>query len=271
MNAGIYHDIPNADYHMDAMSISCSGLKHLGISPAHYLAYVAEPPKETPALVFGRQVHMAVLEPDKWAERHAVAPKIDRRTKAGKLAWESFLEESCGKEIISADDAETIKRMIEAVHSHPAARSLLEAPGAVEASAWWEDRETSEKCRCRPDKARDDGILVDLKTCESAAPDAFMRASWKYEYQMQAALYLDGWKAAGGKAEAFVFLAVEKAPPYAVACYMADADMVAYGRGQYLNRLVTLAECRAANHWPAYSEKIQPLGLPAWAFKEDAA
>jgi len=40
--------------------------------------------------------------------------------------------------------------------------------------------------------------------------------------------------------------------------------MVERGHQQAMRDLARLAECRAANHWPSYSEQIEMLSLPAW-------
>ncbi len=76
MNAAEYHAHP---------AIGSTALRALIRSAEHYHAeYVActAPRAETPAMRRGT----AVLEPEKWATRYAVAPECDRRTKAGKEA-----------------------------------------------------------------------------------------------------------------------------------------------------------------------------------------
>lgn len=273
----IIADMPNRDYHA-APGISCTGLKHFLRSPAHYRAYLDEELKETPALVFGRQCHMAVLEPDKWSERHAVWSGSPRNTKAGKAEWAEFIEEHRGREIITAENAEIIKRMIDAVHSHPAASRALSAPGLAEVSAWAIDERSGELVKCRPDFWRQDGIIVDLKTCESAEPVKFAKAAANLCYPLQQGFYLDvaGQALAQakeapelvGKPLGMIFLAVEKTPPFAVAVYTIEFEAVELGRDKYRDALVRLSECRARREWPGYSDEVQELILPGWAKKE---
>ena len=94
-------------------------------SPAHYKYAVENPPDETPALRFGIAVHMSILEPERFADEYITAPKIDRRTKAGKEEYQAFLESSAGKEIITAEDAETIKGIVKAFKKNRDAVQLL--------------------------------------------------------------------------------------------------------------------------------------------------
>lgn len=262
---GLRSNIPNAAYHA-AAGISKTGLDHLAKSPAHYMAYLREGVPETPALRLGRVIHRAILEPDSLSL--AVAPECDRRTTVGKKAWADFVAASVGCEIVTPTEAEQIRRMRDAVYVHPAARRLLFAPGHAEVSGWWFDRTTGELCRCRPDYLREDGILVDLKTTEDAGP-AFAKSCANYAYHKQAAFYMDGVEAVTGERPAgFVFVAVEKSAPYAVAVYQLAPVDIELGRALYQRDLMTLADCKIKHAWPAYSEKIETLSLPGWATRE---
>lgn len=261
---GIFDGVSNADYHADP-AVSKSGLDRIAQSPAHYRAYLAEGNKETPALQFGRITHRYILE----AVPLAVVPEsINRRTKDGKAEHEAFLRENAGREIVTAEEHETLQAMRESVYTHQAAAALLtNAPGGPEVSAWWLDAHTGEPCRCRPDWLRADGVIIDLKTTEDASPGGFSRSVAKYRYHVQAAFYLDGIRAITGQEHQFAFLAAEKTPPYAVGVYVLDYEAVEVGRIAYLRNLETLADCKIRNHWPAYSPKVETLTLPAWALK----
>ena len=64
-----------------------------------------------------------------------------------------------------------------------------------------------------------------------------------------------------------MFIAVEKTAPYAVACYTLDDVAKEKGRELYQQDLQTLQAAQAANAWPAYSDQIETLTLPAWALR----
>ena len=77
---------------------------------------------------------------------------------------------------------------------------------------------TGLQCKCRPDWiSADGGILVDLKTTEDASPREFQRSIAKWRYHVQAGWYMAGIEAAyGTRPSGFIFIAVEKKPPFAV-------------------------------------------------------
>jgi hypothetical protein len=158
--------------------------------------------------------------------------------------------------------------MAAAVHTHPAAATLLTG-GYREITAYWEDKETGLPCRARPDYLNDDMSLVaDLKTCASAAPGAFSRAVNQYRYHVQDGWYRDGLKVLGCPVEHFAFICVENTPPHAVACYVLEPSAVDLGRELYRRDLKTYAICKQENRWPGYSEEIETLRLPNWAYKQ---
>ena len=256
----IRHDLSNAEYHAHP-AISKSGLDRIDQSPAHYRASLTEPRKETPALTFGTAAHCWILETDEALYRYVIAPQgIDRRTKDGKAQWAEL--ESSGKTIISAEDAETLENMLASVHGHPVANELL-ADGIAESSVFADLLGVNVKCR--PDWVHDSTVIVDLKTTDNAGPNAFAKSCASYRYHVQAALYSDICREIGLDIKAFVFLAVEKNPPYAVSVYELDSDSIEVGRTLYQRNLETYRRCLETDHWPAYSDAIEVLRLPLWA------
>jgi hypothetical protein len=65
----------------------------------------------------------------------------------------------------------------------------------------------------------------------------------------------------------FVFLTVEKAPPFAVGLYRLDTEALEYGERLRRLALRLVAQCLEADRWPAYSDQIEPISLPPWAFQ----
>jgi len=268
MEPGVYAGITNDAYH-SGEGISKSGLDLIAKSPLHYWSKYLDPDREqqepTPAMLLGTAIHSAVLEPDKFANDYIVFPKIDRRTKEGKAYYDELVAQAAGRTIITADDYQTCTTIQTNVRQHPAAQVLMQA-GEPELSVYWRDEETGVLCKCRPDwmnyKAN---TIVDVKSTDDASPDAFTRSIVKYGYHVQAAWYLDGFKAATGTApKAFIFAAFEKARPFATAFYYADADMIEVGRQAYRERLATYASCLKRDVWPGYPQQLQAISLPMW-------
>ena len=88
-------------------------------------------------------------------------------------------------------------------------------------------------------------------------------ANWRYD--VQDPFYTDGVKIATGRnVKAFVFIAVEKKPPYAVGVYVLDSASREIGRAMYQHDLKVYAECLANDNWPGYGDKIQTINMPTW-------
>jgi hypothetical protein len=182
----------------------------------------------------------------------------DRRTKEGKAAYEAL--QADGKLILTADDMATIQGMQKSVFTHVAAAELL-SEGEAELSVTWQ-AENGFLCKCRPDWWIGD-TLVDVKTCDDASPEGFMRAIVKYGYHRQAAWYLRGTGA-----KKFKFIAVEKSAPYAVGVYELDALSLNQGAYECDQALEMWEEAKIRGVFPAYSEDCELLSLPDWKFDE---
>ena len=76
-----------------------------------YLKDNPQDDKDTPALKFGRAYHKFCLEPYDFENEFVVSPKIDRRTKEGKAAYEEFEKQAAGKEIIDEETYEKLSAM----------------------------------------------------------------------------------------------------------------------------------------------------------------
>jgi exodeoxyribonuclease VIII len=259
----------NTAYHAHP-AVSKSHLDLIARSPLHYWSRYLDPNRITPepsaAMRLGTALHTHVLELSRWDEEIAVAPAMDRRTKAGKESYAAFEAAAAGKTVITADDAEVVMAMGRSIMRHPGAAMLLGLPGKAETTHMWTDATYEVECKCRPDWLTDDGsIMVDLKTTRDASPRGFMRSIADYRYHVQAGWYLNGVEQATGKRpDQFVFICVESTAPYAVAVYAADEVMTDRGYEQAMKDLGKLAVCRAADSWPSYSDQIETISLPGW-------
>ena len=260
--------LSNAEYHAHP-AISKSGLDRIDQSPAHYRAWLQSPREATPALTFGSAAHAYLLEREVFERSYVVmSEKIDRRTKAGKEAWEAFQTKANGREVLTLDDMETLEAMAYSISQHPIAEELLDS-GSGEAEVSFFTELWGVSVKCRPDWLRNDGIVVDLKTTDNAGPAAFAKSCAKWRYHVQASFYSD-ILCKGRDVKAFVFIAVEKSAPYAVGVYELHAESLEAGREAYQRNLDTYKRCLDTGHWPAYSNSIETLNLPRWAFQQAA-
>jgi hypothetical protein len=277
---GIFEGLTYAEY--DALA----GLRKSRLwtvhqrTPAHYQYEIAHPEEvETPALKIGKAAHLAMEDLASFGVTYIQEPpppsseKWDRRTKEHKAAWADFVASVGSRIILSGDEWAACLAMREAVLANEMGR-FLASRGKAEVSIQWKDVETGLLLKGRLDLLlKREGTIVDFKTCENAAPDAFGKAAYKYGYHFQMAMYFDGVAAVlGHEIERPVLVAIEKEPPYLVACYQltADAavDAIELGRQQYRHALTRVAECMAAGKWPGYDDGLNELVLPPWAGME---
>lgn len=261
----IIDGLSNADYHAHP-AISKSGLDKIAKSPAHYKAAREAEHEGSDALVFGSAFHDYILLPDTFQTAYTVLPPdFDGRTKEGKVMLESIRQSE--QTVLKTEWLTDIEGMAAAIAAHPKASALLQG-GKAEQSIFWTDEDSGIDCRCRPDYLHPGGIIVDLKSTTDASPEEFARSVAKYRYHVQDAFYSEGYYQATGQwPRGFVFIAVEKTAPYAVACYSLDDDAKAYGHELFRRDLETLLEAEKSQEWTAYSQEIETLSLPAWAYR----
>jgi len=258
--------MPNDLYHSRPELSNSQNNILIDKSPAHFMEYKTNPPKQTEAMLTGMVVHTALLEPELFLDTHAAAPECDRRTKAGKDMYEEFSLLNAGKTIMKNDLYHMVFGMIGSVMAHPVAKQIL-TRNHNELSFFSKLRDV--KVRCRPDILRGSNLIADLKTTEDASFHGFQRAVAKYHYARQAAFYADTVASVtGGKYESFVFIAVEKHAPYAVQVFALDEASMDKGREEYRRGLDLYHMCLSTNTWPAYSNEIMPLNLPSYAWGE---
>ncbi len=266
---GLHADVPEAEYHERVLGLVSKGaLEHVAKSPLHYRSWVdgKTVEEDSPALVFGRTFHCALLEPERYARHYVNEPRFgDCRKKENKAARDEWRLKNAGKVPVDWDDAMTIAGMVQSVRGHELASKML-ADGVSELTALWQDQATGLRCKARADRYfAKHGMILDAKTTADASLASFGKDVFRHGYHRQAALYREGFAAAGADVRHFIFVAVEKTPPYAVATFTLDADAIAIGARQVHHAMATLAECVELDEWPGYPAGIQEITAPAWA------
>lgn len=247
---GCLPDISNAVYHGDRSCVSVSGLKQLLRSPAHFNAYLCAERKETAAQFIGTAVHARLLEPDVFTHTYVATLVANRRLKE----YSEFEAQATGYRIMTREQAMCIESVTENVMAHSSARALL-LGGVTEQTLIWQDEETGIWLKIRPDCLNfdfGDGICLDLKTTDDASGNSFPRQCVPNDYDLQAAVYLEGLRAVYQRDFDFAFLALELTAPHGVALYGAPEEMLQRGRRRFRQALQTLKKCRETNQWPCY-------------------
>lgn len=260
---GIYDKLSNDAYHRGP-GFSSSGARTLTTkTPAHF-QYQQANRTHSDAFDIGTAAHSIILEGD-----YTGIQEVDAETWATKAAKEARIATRvAGKVPLLSKDVRAVKAMRDAVMDHPRARLLLHG-GKAEQSVYWK-HETGTTLKCRPDKWNPESMLgpliVDLKTTISANPEDFSKSVGNYGYHQQQAWYQDGLKAHGVDAK-FVFVLVEKSPPYLVNVIELDPYAVELGRFANDKAIRLYNECSTNNHWPGYPT-AEPVSLPVWAERQ---
>jgi len=252
-------DMPAEKYHaVDALSKSM--MSKILKSPAHYRAALEEHQEPSKAMQMGTAIHTAVLEPQLYSQVVAVVPPdIDGRTKEGKQ-WKEAHKSRI--HLTHAEDID-VQGVANSVRRHPF-WDIIHLDHRIESSVFAQDEETGIALKARPDLwVLEPDILVDVKTTDDASPEAFLRTIASFGYHIQAAHYLEMTEA-----ESFIFVAVERKAPYAVAIYKLDAEWLQAGANLRRKAISTLHECRALDSWPAYPTATQTLSCPKWVLNK---
>jgi exodeoxyribonuclease VIII len=256
-------DMPNEEYHSYREYISASQIKDLLKNP--YLFFHPQPQEHKYVFDIGSAIHSLILEPENFDNEFAVAPKVDKRTTKGKQEWNDFKESSQGKTIIESDDFDNLIQLQKSVLSIPEVVKLLK--DGVSEKSFFTTLQDGTKKKVRPDRLREDNIIIDVKSCRDASPDAFKRDIATYKYYVQAAYYID---VLGAKE--FIFLAVEKEPPYMVGLYVLTPEDLDRGR-ELIEKALKLSKQPEKFNKPLYTGKdgtvIQSLKLPAYIHYDD--
>ena len=241
-------------------AIDYSGLRIFAKSPFQYKYQKERLTESSLSQLQGSALHCLILEGEEaFAARYGASSAPRNGTKA-RIAWDQDNPQAIP---LSPKIWDEVHAQKEAFYKNASntIRNLLEG-GTAEISIFWQDPQTGLSCKARPDYLRPDDIIVDLKTTQAGDPNGFRHEIYKYKYYWQAAFYLRGltcaYKEAGSnrKAKRFIFVTVEKTPPYEVGAYEIDQEFIGRGQAEIDQALSNYKECLENNIWPGYAEKI---------------
>ena len=255
--------------------ISHSRMTNFRQSPRHYI-YSLTHFEETPALVLGRAFHCLALEPDLFHEQFFTIDTSKRddldhgmTSKANKLWKHTQIVHNQGRSLLTEDQTETVKRMVEALYNCPPARELLDVITEVEKPLFWTDPETGIEIKSKIDGLNPE-LTIDLKSCMNAKPSVFGRHAFDMEYHGQAGLYTEGRHENKMKRGDYYLIACEKEPPYGVSVNKASRDFLRVGRMLNTTTLEDFAYWREMGAPDVCYEWRRPFGyalmdVPYWA------
>lgn len=261
---GCFHlDVSASEYHGLTDSVSCTGLKQILRSPAHFQDYLRRPGDDKPNL--GTALHAAALEQEFFLDTYRVYE--ERR---GTKAYDAFVAENPGKIILNKTEWLKVYGMVRAMMEHedfPLWQMLQTCQR--EMSIFWTDEETGIQCRVRLDSFLPGQMIFDLKTTNDARPHAFLRQAIDMDYDLQAAMYTEAVRRYTGKTLPFVFVAVEDDSPHGIWLHPADQSVLDNGWKKFRRALSIYRQCLDTGKWPKYTNAYTPMSLPRYALLKD--
>lgn len=251
-------------YQKNLEGINQSFLKLLKSCPQKFKHALSAPREDTGALAMGRAIHTAALQPELFNKEFLCLPEIDRRTTKGREEYAALCASNPDKTILKAAEFNKALEIATEIRSNRHAMRLLE--GAFkELSVDWTDKATGIQCKARLDAYNEDiGTVVDIKTTIDASPQGFARKLYGYGYNRQAAWYLESLKAHNEAAHHFVFIAVEKEPPYSIGLYRLSDEAIRLSRSENEALLRKYAECLRTDSWPGYTDGVEDISIPQY-------
>ena len=249
----LFRHMPADIYHSDRDALSCSLLKPLLLSPAHFQVALTAAPKPSIAKDFGSLVHLLLLEPHLAASELAVYPGIGSARDPG---FKAFLAANSHRLAVDEPTFAAAHRLAGKVsetryRGRPLGRFVEES--MCEATIYFTEPTTGLRLRIRMDAYHPD-ISFDLKTTRHATPSAFARDAIDFGYDLQAFMYGLGRQLFEGRPTApFVFIAAETAPPYSVGTFEAGASFIENGAAKLQACLTAFLACSATGYWPDLS------------------
>lgn len=271
---GVY-DMPADTYHSDPVpggSLSSSGARRLlpPSCPALFRYEQDHGQGHKAVWDFGHAAHHMILGT---GPELRVADVDDWRTAAARDFKAAAYDD--GAVPLKRAEYDQVLAMAAVLRRHPVASALFDPGrgGQPEQSLFWTDKASGVNRRARLDWLPAGGsgrmVVPDYKTAHDVSPEAIAKAVNEHGYFQQAPWYLDGVQALGlADDAAFVFVFQMKTPPYLVTVVELGEVALAIGRDRNRQAIDTYRACKRSGRWPAYSDGIEHISLPAWAEKQ---
>jgi hypothetical protein len=239
--------------------VSCSRLKALDKAPVFAspgIYGVQDEEKDLSRdLVVGSATHAILWEPGAFEKRYIKLPVMNCRTKEGREEKDWYFAQYGEEFCLKVEEYELVCHLRDSLWKNEDAKFYLENVTKSEISVFWTDDRGIQK-KARPDAWLEAGAIFDLKTCQDASPRGFKRMVVERRYDLQAAMYLEGMRAAGKAVEHFAFLAVEKSFPYAVGIYQLSDDRLKRATEDLARLSSEYKACLDSGTWPSYGQAV---------------
>lgn len=243
-------NMPAHEYHADRDALSCSLLKPLLVSPAHFQAGLVAADRCSRARDFGTLVHLLFLEPRAAAQELAVYPGVADRSAAFTEFEAKHSDRLVVDEPTFAQGRRVAEKLAETQYrGRPLQRFIEEA--VTEATIYFTEPATGLRMRVRLDAMHPD-VSFDLKTTRHPGMRAFARDAVDKDYDLQAYMYSLARCLYEGKTTAapFVFITAENSAPYSVSTLEAGDNFMGNGALKFKACASAFKACTQTGHWP---------------------
>jgi hypothetical protein len=218
--------------------------------------------KAVHSLLLGAGTEIVMVEGENW------------RTKAAQTARDEARAQ--GKTPVLQHEFESMGAAVHVLRKKIAKYGIA-FDGQSELAVAWDEPSGygTVQCRAQLDHVRvDHAQIVDLKTCESAKPEACAKHAVDYGYVLQHAAYT---RAVGrlypeltGKVD-FVFVFCEIEPPFAVTAARLNGSLREIGDNHWGRAVEIWGHCLHTGKWPAYTadDEIINLEAPPWVIARE--
>ncbi len=261
----------------------------------------------TKSTEWGDLMDCLMITPDQFKNRYAVQPatymhnvmecpvchsktdsatckkcKVQRLPKMVSKDWNSNSEycsewesSQTGKTIVKHKLFQPACDAVKVLQGDEEIKSLVEcSQRQVMATASYSDEETGIIVPLKilvdllPDKDSEWGnSIIDLKTVDCAAMRVWRGKMFKWNYDAQAALYLDVWeKCTGEDRQDFRHIVQESFSPYQTQLRLTSAEFLEIGRDKYMKALRLYCQCLKTNVWPGYDSDCREIN--GWQLTE---
>lgn len=199
-------------------------------------------------LVLGEGAGIDIIDADNWKK------KADQE--ARKESW------AAGRAPLLTREYEEAKACAAAVTEHPTAAKLLANRTHTEQAMFWPDGNLTLKAKLDLVAGP---VGADLKTTDDASTDKFGRSAANFGYATQDAWYREAMRQCLGIDDPlFVFIVVEKSPPYLVNCIQLDPYDVELGARANRLAIEQYRTCVETGNWPGHGDGVNEASLPRW-------
>jgi hypothetical protein len=249
----LFTTMPAHEYHGDRDALSCSLMKPLLVSPAHFQAALVTCDKSTDAKDFGSLVHLLLLQPHLVSQELAVYPGVADRTKG----FAEFQARHPQKLVVDEPTFAAGRRLAQKVADTTykgRKLGLFIEESLTEATIYFTEPTTGLRMRVRIDAYHPD-ITFDLKTSRHALARAFARDAIDMDYDMQSYMYslarclYEGQE----RPKPFVFLVAESMSPYSVNILEAGQNFLGNGLAKFEFCAGAFKGCTDSGYWPDLS------------------